>query len=64
MPSDIVAKLNAEIRRVLQFPDVRERLRPDGTEPGNRDVKAFHDYVAAEIRRWGPVVKNSGAKAD
>lgn len=64
MPSDIVAKLNAEIRRVLQLPDVRERLRPDGTEPGNLDVKAFHDYVAAEIRRWGPVVRNSGAKAD
>ncbi len=64
MPADIVARLNAETRRALQLPDVRERLRPDGTEPGTLDVKAFNEFVAAEVKRWGPVVKNSGAKAD
>ena len=64
MPADVVAKLNAETRRVLQLPDVRERLRPDGTEPGTLDVKEFNEFIASEIKRWGPVVKNSGAKAD
>ena len=49
---------------MLQLPDVRERLRPDGIEPGTLDVKAFNEFVAAEIKRWGPVVRASGAQTD
>jgi tripartite-type tricarboxylate transporter receptor subunit TctC len=64
MPADIVNRLNAETRRVLQLPDVRERLRPDGIEPGTLDVKSFNAFIAAELKRWGPVVRNSGAKAE
>jgi tripartite-type tricarboxylate transporter receptor subunit TctC len=64
MPADIVNRLNSEIRRVLQLPDVRERLRSEGIEPGTLDVNAFNAFVAAEIERWGPVVKASGARAD
>ena len=64
MPPEIVTRLNAEVRRVLQLADVRERLRPDGIESGTLDVKAFNEFVAAEIKRWGPVVRASGAQAD
>lgn len=64
MPPEIVNKLNAEVRRALLLPDVRERLRPDGIEPGTLDPKAFTEFVAAEIKRWGPVVRASGASAD
>jgi tripartite-type tricarboxylate transporter receptor subunit TctC len=64
MPQDIVNKLNAEVRRVLQLPDVREKLRPEGIEPGNLDPKAFTEFVGAEIKRWAPVVKASGATVD
>ena len=64
LPPEIVAKLNAEVRRVLQLPDVRERLRPDGIEPGTLDPRAFTDFIAAEIKRWAPVVRTSGARVD
>jgi tripartite-type tricarboxylate transporter receptor subunit TctC len=64
MPADIVNRLNAEVRRVLQLPDVRERLRPEGIEPGNLDPKAFTEFVAAEVKRWTPVVRASGARSD
>ncbi len=64
MPAEIVTKLNTEVRRVLQLPDVRERLRPDGIEPAALDAKAFNDFVAAEIKRWVPIVRASGAQAD
>jgi len=64
MPADIVTRLNTEVRRILQLPDVRERLRPDGIEPGMLDAKAFTEFVAAEVKRWGPVVRASGANAD
>ena len=64
MSADIVTRLNTEVRRILQLPDVRERLGPDGIEPGTLDAKAFTEFVAAEVKRWGPVVRASGANAD
>jgi tripartite-type tricarboxylate transporter receptor subunit TctC len=64
MPPDIVNKLNAEVRRILQTPEVRERLRPEGIEPGDLDAQAFTAFVAAELKRWGPVVRASGAQTD
>ena len=64
LPAEIVNRLNNEVRRVLQLPDVQKRLRPEGIEPGTLDAKAFTEFVAAEVKRWGPVVRASGAKAD
>lgn len=64
MPADIVNRLNSEVRRLLHTPDVRERLRSEGIEPGTLDVKAFNAFVAAEIAQWTPIVRASGARAD
>jgi tripartite-type tricarboxylate transporter receptor subunit TctC len=64
MPAEVVARLNAEVRRILQLPDVRARLRPDGIEPNALDAKAFTDFMAAEVGRWAPVVRASGARSD
>jgi tripartite-type tricarboxylate transporter receptor subunit TctC len=64
MPADIVQTLNAEIRRALETSEVRERLRHDGITPNRLDAKEFTAFVADELRRWGPVVRASGAKND
>ncbi|HLF39093.1 MAG TPA: tripartite tricarboxylate transporter substrate binding protein [Burkholderiales bacterium] len=64
VPPEIVNRLNGEVRRILQLPDVRERLSRDGIEPNQLDARAFTEFVIAEIKRWGPVVRASGARAD
>ena len=64
MPPDVVTKLNTEVRRILQLPDVRERLRPEGIDPGTLDPKAFTEFLASEVKRWAPVVRTSGAQAN
>ena len=64
MSADIVNRLNAEVRRILQLPDVRDRLKPEGIEPGDLDPQQFTAFVAAELKRWGPIVRASGAKVD
>lgn len=64
VPPDIVNRLNSEVRRILQLPDVRERLGRDGIMPNQLDPKAFTGYVAAEVKRWAPVIKKSGAVAN
>jgi tripartite-type tricarboxylate transporter receptor subunit TctC len=64
LPADVVNRLNSEVRRILQLPDVRARLSGDGIEPNQLDAKAFGDYMAAEVKRWAPVVRASGATAN
>lgn len=64
MAPEIVSRLNAEVRRALKAADVRERLRLEGIEPGDLDPGQFAAFVAAELKRWGPIVRASGAIAD
>jgi tripartite-type tricarboxylate transporter receptor subunit TctC len=64
MPADIVERLNTEVRKALEAPDARERLRPEGIEPGRLSAGEFSAFVASEVKRWAPVVKASGAKND
>jgi len=64
MPEPIVEKLNAEVRKALDAPDTRQRLRPEGIEPAKLSAREFTAFLAAEVKRWAPIVKASGAKTD
>jgi tripartite-type tricarboxylate transporter receptor subunit TctC len=64
LPPEIVERLNAEVNRALALPEVRERLKPEGIVPSPLGAKEFSAFVAEEVRRWGPVVRASGAKND
>ncbi|MEQ1775528.1 MAG: tripartite tricarboxylate transporter substrate binding protein [Burkholderiales bacterium] len=62
--SDIVAKLHQEIARILNQPDMRQRLENDGTQIIASTPPQFGAFVRAEITKWARVVKESGATAD
>ena len=64
LPPEVVNRLNGEVRRILQLPDVQARLRPDGILPNQLDAKAFSAFLVAEVNRWGPIVQASGARPD
>src|SRR6186713_1825680 len=64
LPGDIVNRLNAEVNRALELPEVRERLKLEGIEPNPMSAREFNAFVAEELKRWGPVVKAPGAKND
>ena len=63
-PKEIVAKLNAEIVRILQMPEVRQRLMEQGAEPVGDTPEQFAEHIRKETVKWARVVKASGAKAD
>lgn len=63
-PADIVNKLNAETVRILALPDVVERLTAAGVDIQTTSPKAWGDFVAAEISKWGKVVKDAGVKVE
>lgn len=63
-PAPIVERLNAELARVMQAPDVQQRLAAVGAQPTTTTPQAFARFIDSEIARWAEVVRTSGAKAD
>ena len=64
LPREIVNKLNAEIGRGINAPDLKERLTALGAEPSTKNPDEYARYVRDEIVKWAKVVKASGAKLD
>lgn len=63
-PPEIIARLNAEMRTLLQVPETRERLLKQGLEPAWNTPEAFDAYIRSEIVKWARVVKETGIKPD
>lgn len=63
-PVAIVDRLNAEINRMLQVPDVRERLAALGAEIIGGTSRAFAEHIQREIPKWAKVIKETGARAE
>lgn len=63
-PPAIVQRLQQEIAGVLRRPDVLERFASDGIEPGGITPEEFTAFVAAEIKRWGGVVRTAKIRLD
>ncbi|MGH8766369.1 MAG: tripartite tricarboxylate transporter substrate-binding protein, partial [Burkholderiales bacterium] len=62
MPAPIVTRLNEEITKVLNSPDVRERILADGSEPATGTPESFRQFMLADLAKWAKIVKESGAK--
>ena len=63
-PPAIVNKLNAEINRILQLADVRERLGALGAEIIGGTPKEFADHIRREIPKWAKVIKDAGVRLE
>lgn len=63
-PKNIVAKLNAEIARVLKAPEMVEALNREGAVAIGGSPEQFRAFIKAEIEKWGKVVRASGARVD
>jgi tripartite-type tricarboxylate transporter receptor subunit TctC len=64
MPQPLVARLNSELIKAMNLPDVRERIVGDGSEPVGSTPEAFRQFMLADLSKWAKVVKESGAKLD
>jgi tripartite-type tricarboxylate transporter receptor subunit TctC len=63
-PRATVDQLNAELNRMLQQADVRERLQNNGLVPIGSTPAELGEYLKFEIARWTKVVKEAGIKAE
>ena len=63
-PGFIINKINSEVRKALDSPDIREKLLAQGAEPIPGTPQAFATFMQEEMARWAPVVKQAGVKLD
>ena len=63
-PKDVIAKWNAEVVKILNSPDMRERLTAQGAEPAPTTPEQFVAFIQSEIPKYARIVKISGAKVD
>jgi tripartite-type tricarboxylate transporter receptor subunit TctC len=63
-PAAQVDEINRALNKALAHPEVRERFASLGLEAGGGSAADLHKTMADDTRRWGPVVRKSGFKAD
>jgi tripartite-type tricarboxylate transporter receptor subunit TctC len=63
-PKDVVAKLNAELKKALDTPEVKERFAAQGFGAAWGPPDRFATFLQSELAKWAKVVKASGATVD
>jgi tripartite-type tricarboxylate transporter receptor subunit TctC len=64
LPAEVLAALNRAFTEALVSPEIRARLATLMAEPAPLAPEAFAAFVKAELAKYEPVVKASGARAD
>jgi tripartite-type tricarboxylate transporter receptor subunit TctC len=63
-PRAIIDRLNAEANKAVAQPDVRQKMIDNSAEPIGTTPEQLAEHVKAELAKWTPIVKASGAKVD
>ena len=63
-PREVVARINAEYRKILDLPEIRKTFSDQAMEPSGGTPEAFGVFVESEVARFAKVVKGLGIRAD
>jgi tripartite-type tricarboxylate transporter receptor subunit TctC len=63
-PKAVVAKLSAEIQRILAQPDIRERIAAQGYDVIASTPEQFAAQIRLEVEKWGKVIRAAGIRVD
>jgi putative tricarboxylic transport membrane protein len=64
MPTEIVARLNTELRKIIDDPEVKGSLGRVGFEAFSSTPKEFADTIKVQLGKWGKMVKDAGIQAE
>ena len=63
-PPAVINLLNAQMQKILAQPETRQRLLALGYEPAGGTPQQLAEFGRAERRKWGPIIKAAGIKAE
>jgi tripartite-type tricarboxylate transporter receptor subunit TctC len=62
MPRAVVERLNAELGRIIQLKEMKDRLQGDGMSPAGGTPEELHEQIRREIEQWRQVVTRAGIR--
>ena len=63
-PRDVIAKINADVLRIVSSPELKERLKAEGSDPVGSTPGQYAAFLRAEVAKWAKVIKFAGVKAE
>jgi tripartite-type tricarboxylate transporter receptor subunit TctC len=63
-PANVIDRLNREINAALKAPEVVNYLKDNGIDPAPSSPAEFARFIAAEQRKWTPIIRKSNIKVD
>lgn len=63
-PQAIISRLNDEIAKILQKPEIKDQFAGFGSEPGHGTLEEFAAYIRTEIGKWRKVIRDAGIKEE
>ena len=63
-PKDVVARLNREIVKLMNLPDVREKFAQQSVDPATGTPEEFARLIRDEVARWSKVIRSAGIKVE
>jgi tripartite-type tricarboxylate transporter receptor subunit TctC len=64
LPPELTERLNGAIRAALDDPKLRAQFESEGATPAGMSAADFAAFVSADVARWAPIVRQSGARPD
>jgi tripartite-type tricarboxylate transporter receptor subunit TctC len=64
MPAAMARRMNEDINKAMQMPDVVEKLNASGAQDGGGSVEKFAEFMAAEQVKWAKIIKDGGVKGE
>jgi tripartite-type tricarboxylate transporter receptor subunit TctC len=63
-PPEIVARLHAEVAKILRSPEVKQKMVALGAQPVGSTPDEFAAFIKAEMARWGKIIKEKGIRSE
>jgi tripartite-type tricarboxylate transporter receptor subunit TctC len=63
-PADVITLLNAELRKIIDSPEVRSNLGKAGFEAFSSSPKELEDFVKIQLGKWGKMIKDAGIQPE
>ncbi len=63
-PRDVIAKINADVIRIVSSPELKERLKAEGSDPVGSTPEQYAAFLRDEIAKWAKVIKFARVKSE
>ena len=64
MPVAMAKRMNEDVNKVMQMPDVIEKLEASGAQDGGGSTEKFAEFTRTEIQKWAKIIKEGGVKGE